>query len=129
MIISPLQLSDAVAKILEETTIEIQERVNEEAEGIAKDVCDNLKRHSPKDTGKYAKSWTVDERETKKLFTSYKHYVVKNDKRYRLTHLLEHGHLNRDGSRTPAKEHIATVERAAIREFERRVEEICKNGT
>jgi len=38
---------------------------------------------------------------------------IYNKPHYRLTHLLEDGHLNRDGSRTEGKPHIEPAARAA----------------
>lgn len=119
LLISPLELSDAVSEMLEQAGAEIREKVNAEAEKIAGDVLEKLKRDSPKDTKKYSKSWIIDERENK--IAGNKHYIIKNEKHYRLTHLLEHGHVNRNGSRTEAKPHIGKINDAACREFERRV--------
>lgn len=122
MLISPLELSDALMQSLEEASAEIREQVNEEAENIASDVCKRLKKESPRDTSKYSKSWEVISK--KNEITGNIHYIVRNRKHYRLTHLLEYGHLNRDGSRTQEKPHIARINDAAIAEFERRVARI-----
>lgn len=122
MMISPLELSDAVKDVLENASMEVKQQVNAEAESIANDVVEKLKRDSPQDTKKYSKSWTVDTRENK--VTGNNHYIIKNEKHYRLTHLLEYGHVNRNGSRTKAVPHIGRINDVACREFERRVVKI-----
>lgn len=126
MTISPLDLSDALQKVLTDAVQDIKDQVNAEAREIAEDVCNNLKRHSPKDKGDYAKSWTVDEKEGT-AFLGTKNYVIHNKRHYRLTHLLEYGHANRDGGRTNARPHIEKIANAASNEFERRVKNICGN--
>ena len=88
------------------------------AEATAEAVLD-LKRNSPKDTGRYAKSWKYSAvQETKTVFRN----VVHNAKYYRLTHLLEHGHANaRGGGRTPAYPHIGLAEQKAIENLEEKM--------
>ncbi|MFJ3389546.1 HK97 gp10 family phage protein [Lysinibacillus sp. NPDC086135] len=98
--------------------------VSEEVELAAKDVTKmsvkRLKSKSPvghyAGGGDYAKGWRV-----KKVG---KNYTVYNATNYQLTHLLEHGHVNRDGSRAQAFPHIKDAEQEAIREFERRLESL-----
>lgn len=126
-LISPLELSDAVQDALKEASQSIKDKINEEAKEIANDVCNSLKRKSPEDTGAYKNSWTVREEEGR-TYSGTVNYVVHSKKHYRLTHLLEYGHANRKGGRTPAYPHIAKVNDAACREFERRVVDII-NGT
>ena len=88
------------------------------AEATAEAVLD-LKRNSPKDTGRYAKSWKYSAvQETKTVFRN----VVHNAKYYRLTHLLENGHANaRGGGRTPAYPHIGLAEQKAIENLEEKM--------
>lgn len=88
------------------------------AEATAEAVLD-LKRNSPKDTGRYAKSWKYSAvQETKTVFRN----VVHNAKYYRLTHLLERGHANaRGGGRTPAYPHIGLAEQKAIENLEEKM--------
>lgn len=65
----------------------------------------------------YADSWKV---------TIEKHFggmtaIIHNAGKPSLTHLLEHGHLTSDGTRTKPIEHIAPVQEALNEEFEREV--------
>ena len=125
MIISVLELDDAIQEQLKEATQEIKDKINVEAKSIAKDVCNKLKRDSPKDTGDYAKDWVVNEVEGK-FFQGTFNYVVHNKKHYRLTHLLEHGHASRNGGRVKAYPHIEKISNIANAEFGRRVKEIAE---
>ena len=94
----------------------VQEVVEDAARESAKECVQKLKATSPKRPGggEYARSWT-----SKKL----KHgWVVYNKKHYRLTHLLENGHVakNQYGTwgRVRAIKHIAPAADAGIQRFE-----------
>ena len=52
--------------------------------------------------------------------------VVVHNREYRLTHLLEHGHKARDGSRAKAIPHIAPVEEWAVSEAMKAIEKAVK---
>jgi len=89
--------------------------VDAAAEETSEDIVKELKATSPKQSGKYRKSWTF-----KKMgYCSYKVY----SKQYRLTHLLENGHALRGGGRAKSIPHIAPVEREFIDKFRKKVEE------
>mgnify|MGYP003319927550 CR=1 FL=1 len=84
---------------------------------LAMKAVKDLKKNSPKKSGKYSKSWK------KKIEKSRigSNCVIYNEKYY-LTHLLENGHANRDGGRTPAKPHIAPVNESIQKDFEEEIE-------
>ena len=56
----------------------------------------------------------------------YTWYVKGSD--YRLSHLLEKGHANRDGGRTAGTHFIQNASSPILEEYVRKVEEIIKNG-
>lgn len=47
---------------------------------------------------------------------------------YRLSHLLEKGHANRDGSRTPGTHFIRKASEPILEEYVRKIEEAIGNG-
>ncbi|WP_022761885.1 HK97 gp10 family phage protein [Butyrivibrio sp. AD3002] len=78
---------------------------------------------APTDTGRYAKSWTV--KKTKETGTSME-VTVHSRNRYRIAHLLEHGHAKRGGGKVAARPHIGKAEQKAVKEFERDIEKALK---
>ena len=73
---------------------------------------------------KYSKSWDVKVREG----TNFYHAAIHNKKHYRLTHLLEYGHMTRNGTRTRAFRHIEPIELYCVGRLERNIPEIIKKG-
>lgn len=111
-------LSSAIGDILSEYQDEIADTVNEISKEIAKEAVKRLRAESPKLLGKYRKSWIVTEQE---YYGGISNFIIHNKKEYRKTHLLERGHMNRDGTRTKAQPHIGEVEEWVIDEMEKRV--------
>lgn len=72
---------------------------------VGKETVKKVKELSPVRTGGYKKSWTakVERKDGSVKVTVY-------NKKYQLTHLLEHGHKIRHGGRTKAQPHIAQAE-------------------
>lgn len=58
---------------------------------------------------------------------SYLWYVDGSD--YRLSHLLENGHVLRNGGRYAGTRFIATASESILEEYEKKVEEVCQNGS
>ena len=78
--------------------------VVEKVSGIAKN---EIKAGSPVRTGKYKAGWAVRKERPSNPYRSYA--IVHNRTRYQLTHLLEKGHVKRNGGRTRPIVHIATA--------------------
>lgn len=119
------KLSSAVMEYLQEYKEDIDNDVKELADKNIKEARNELKSISPKSKkkvylrrfssgesdvqtpGSYASSWsTKNGKKAKDLYSK----VAYNKKYYRLTHLLEFGHANRDGSRTKPIPHIRSTE-------------------
>lgn len=119
--VQPLDFEKELKKILLDYGDEAQEKAMEVLPEVAKASASKLKQSSPrgkgKNSGKYASSWTTVTQDRGKTVRVY------NKKYYRLTHLLEHGHLNRDGSRTKAQPHIAPAEETAGSQLEQKIKE------
>ena len=98
-----------IAKKLAQYTQEIQEALEEATDKITLETVKQLKVTSPKRTHKYSKAWVRKKTENG--------YIIHN-KRYYLTHLLEHGHAKRAGGRVTGIKHIEPAEQKAIDAFE-----------
>lgn len=113
-----------IVDILNEYSSEIQEAIQSEAEKVSKKGAAELKEKSPNRTGKYAKGWRVKTIKGK----GFVECTIYNGTSYQLTHLLENGHLTRNGKKIPAIKHIEPVEQKCIKEYQKNVETIIKNG-
>lgn len=86
----------------------------------SKEAVAELNMTSPYDTGAYARSWNYKKPIRQKATFIYG--VVYNKDHYRLTHLLENGHLivsgPRAGERTQSFPHIAEAEDNALETME-----------
>lgn len=94
-------------EICEEYTEEVQRELPGLIEARAKAAMKALQAKSPKETGSYAKGWRI--KKMRAPLTGFVGYVIYNKTDYQLTHLLEFGHVNRDGSFTAPRPHIAKV--------------------
>ena len=106
-------------ELLDEYNREAEQAVNEAAVD-ASDLCVNqLKNTSPKRYGKYARSWTVKKEHAS---SGVADYIVHNKGYYQLTHLLENGHVIRNGKgtygRTSPIHHIGPAADSAIQRFD-----------
>lgn len=112
-------LSDALNAVLDEYGDKAIYAIQDAAAKVGKETAKTLRDTSPKDTGDYAKGWTT-KTETERTHSST---VVYNRIKPGLTHLLEHGHANHTGGRTPAHVHIAPANDGAQKRFLELVEE------
>lgn len=110
--------------ILNEYSNDIQEGITADAQKVAKEAKAELRNTSPKLTGEYRKGWRVKTEKGR----GYVDCIVHNATDYQLTHLLEKPHLKRNGGITTPKVHIAPVEEKAVKQYEKDVENIIKNG-
>ena len=96
-------------------TEDVKKAVKKAGTAVRKDIGAN----APKDTGKYAKSWTV---KTTKEPSNSLEVTVHSKNHYQLAHLLEHGHAKRGGGRVSAKPHIAAAEQTGIEQLEKEIQ-------
>jgi len=119
------KLASAISDILEEYGDEITDNVGEIAEAMGKKGVQALRQESKSKlkthTGEYARGWKmqVDKGRLSTTVTLY------ND-HYSLPHLLENGHVIRNGTgrtygEVPGREHIAPVNEELVETFEREV--------
>ena len=98
---------------------ELKKAVKKAGNSVKKDIQEG----APKDTGTYAKSWSV--KNVKETSNSIE-LVVHSRNRYQLSHLLEFGHAKRGGGRVPGRAHIAPAEERAGRTLEQEIEKALR---
>ena len=112
------RLADEITKGLKEyadlATDDMKKSVRKAGNAVRKEISQS----APKDTGAYAKSWSV--KKTKETSNSLE-VTVHSKNRYQLAHLLEHGHAKRGGGRVAARPHIAKAEENAIDTLEQEI--------
>ena len=123
--ISISQLSAAVMGELEEYADLAAEDMKSAVKKAAATVRKDSEASAPRNTGDYAKSWTV---KTTKESSNALQVTVHSRNRYQLAHLLEYGHAKRGGGRVAARPHIAAAEAAGIEQLEREIERSLTNG-
>ena len=118
-------LAAAIVNNLQEYTDAVTEGIKKAEDLTAKECKANLTADSPLGArGKYAKGWKV----TVTSNTATEKHTVIHNKEYRLTHLLENGHVSPGGGRTRALPHIKKNEELSNTAFEERVREVLENG-
>lgn len=132
--IKPIDLSKAVADVLDKYGSAADAVIRESVEQVSKEAVEKLQAVSTfapggHPSGDYSKSWTVEDVKTGR----FRHKtVVHNEEHYRLSHLLEKGHVTRNGTgrtfgRTTAYPHIAPVNEWAASELPKEVERRLRN--
>lgn len=114
------RLTAEVEKILDEYGDNVRENLGDIVKQMSKKGAATLRSQSRGTfggTGKYASGWTSTA-QTGRLSAQG---TIYNGDLPGLPHLLEFGHANRGGGRTPGRVHIATVEQQLISEFESKV--------
>ncbi|MBP5431614.1 HK97 gp10 family phage protein [Ruminococcus sp.] len=130
MNITPDQLTEALVNYCKGYTEEIKEIVGAGIETIGAEAVEEVKALAPVYTGgykgftkgAYRRSWSyIIEKSNGNINVT----VYAKGKHYRLTHLLENGHLNRDGTtRSRAIPHISTANDSAQQKVDRLLEEL-----
>lgn len=117
-------LANEIMKGLEEYSDLATEDVKKAVRKSANTVRKEIKENAPKDTGVYQKSWSV---KTDKETSSSLSLIVHSKNRYQLAHLLEKGHVTRNGtSRVSGKPHIAPAEENGVRLLEEEIKRTVK---
>lgn len=125
---SSIDLKAEIQDILEEYSDEVVDVTEEVIKSVSDNAVKKLKNNSPIKTGKYAKGWKNEVRR-KNLGVEAKVFNAKDPHK---THLLENGHVTRNGTGrtyapTPAHSHIASVneetQKELSEELERRLQE------
>ena len=104
-------LSQSITDNLNQQTSRIIEKIDKETKKIS----------SPVRYGTYKSSFKL-----KKLKQGK--YLIYSAKRYQLTHLLEHGHILKNGATSKAIPHIVKGEEYAQKELPAKIEKIIKEN-
>lgn len=107
-----------VMEALNSYAVGVNEAMQKVLPNVAKEAAKQLQNNSPHRTGKYASGW----RQKTTSGALDVQAVVYNAKAPGLSHLLEHGHLLRNGKRSRAVTHIKPVEEWVISEAARQLE-------
>lgn len=122
MTIKPEQLTEAVQDLLGEEVAAVAEATSEVIPDLSKEAAKMVRKNAPRRSGKgggeYARTWTSKVEKGRMQTTAT---VYAKAPGYKLAHLLEFGHANRDGGRTAAIVHIKPVEDWVIEEAEKRI--------
>ncbi len=111
------EISRTLSEYGDEVAASMNAIVRKVAQSGAKALRTESKQKFPHGSGAYAKGWRskVDTNKRTAQGTIY------NEDLPGLPHLLEHGHANRGGGRTPGRVHIKTIEDEIIKDFEKEV--------
>lgn len=116
------KLSYEIRSILDEYAAEVSADVEKTVKAVSKAGVKALRTQSRQTfggSGRYAKGWTS----ALEVKRTSKRGIIYNKDVPGLPHLLEHGHLNRDGSRTPGKIHISKIEDQLEKSLEKELTE------
>ena len=117
--IKPTDFSKTLSDIVSGFQADILLIVDEAVDDVAKESSERLKTAGDfRGTGAYKRDWDWKVIKTKRLSHSA---VAYNEDHYRLSHLLEFGHVKQNGGRTKAFEHIAPVNEWAQTEVVERI--------
>lgn len=111
------EIADILAEYGQDVETEMEEAVKKVSKAGAKALRSKAKQ-TFRGSGAYAKGWTS----TVETGGHSAQGVIYNKDLPGLPHLLEHGHLNRDGSRTPGRAHISVIDEQIIQDFTMEVE-------
>ena len=114
-------ITGEIQKALKAYAYDVAEDITIAKDEVSKEFKTNVTKDSPEQTGSYQKGWRI------KKFK--KGNIIYNKTDYQITHLLEHGHINKDGGRTSPRIHIRPNEEIAVKDFLKRVKKAVKEWT
>lgn len=120
------ELSKALHGLLQGYNEEIANLAKTEAKSSMDKLVKETKATAPTRRPRYRNSITSRLEWENKFGAEYTWYVKGSE--YRLSHLLERGHLTRNGGRTKAFHFIQNASEPIIEDYIRKIEDAIKNG-
>jgi len=119
------QLPEELKKTLDTYSQNITTELNKAFKELAESGSDELKQGKPyhNRTGQYAADFAVTQRKNSTSVTGIETQTIYNKKHYQITHLLEFGHLTRNGKRAAAYPHWQTALDNINKNIDRAVQE------
>lgn len=107
----------------------VEESIAEVTENLAKDAAKELKKVSKatfteRSVRTYHKGWGASNESVRHR----SRWVIHHKTKPGLPHVLEHGHADRSGGRTPGRIHIKPIEEKLIKDYEENVTAIIERG-
>lgn len=101
------QMARLIARTLEDFGEEVEEKIEQAISDVAEDTLEDLQNNPviPERTGAYAKGFYLKNVYKGRGKNKGFHKIIVANKKYRVGHLLENGHLTRSGGRTRAYPH------------------------
>jgi len=115
-------LDEMIGSVLESYADEVMNAVNQTTDQAAKELRSAIAKDAPVETGKQKRSWKIT-KERKGL----ENMAIVHSTDYRKVHLLENGHLTRDGvTRTKALNYVGKNADKVLSEFPDRIAEAVR---
>ena len=115
-------LDEMIGSVLESYADEVMNAVNQTTDQAAKELRSAIAKDAPVETGKQKRSWKIT-RERKGL----ENMAIVHSTDYRKVHLLENGHLTRDGvTRTKPLNYVGKNADKVLSEFPDRIAEAVR---
>lgn len=125
--VKPEDIQKVVKDYLKDWIEDIEEDVEETTNDLTKQAVKELKQTSPRGNGTrgkpYWKGWT--QQKNRRINGKYT-VKIHNKTNYQLTHLLEFGHVTRNGGRTKAIPHIRPLEEKYSKLYEEKITTMIK---
>ena len=117
------ELDEALEEVLDNYATDLRSAINADTEAAAQRLKKAISAEAPVKTGKQKKSWRI----TKEYLGSVDLKTVVHSTDYRKVHLLENGHVTRNGlTRTKPTYYVSRNAEKIIQEYEQTVAETIK---
>ncbi len=117
------ELEDALSSVLDNYATDLREAINADTEAAAQKLRKAIAADAPVGTGKLKKSWKI----SREYLGGIDLKTIIHSSDYRKAHLLENGHLTRNGvTRTKATYYVGRNTEQVLDEYEKNVAETIR---